>query len=329
MRAPASGQSIPINSIYAVSSIVYIIMSLPHKKTLLVTGATGKQGGAVISSILASTQASFNIIAVTRNSASDGARRLATLPGISVVEGEFSDVSAIFAQVGPVWGVFSVLVNSNDEERHGKAMVDTAVTHGVQHFVYASGDRGGPVKSNFDPTNVKNFAAKYNIEKHLIAQATLSPQQMTYTILRPVTFFENLTPDIHGRGFVRMWEQLGTKKLQFVATSNIGWFAARSFLDPTAHAGAAITIAGDELTQPEADAIFKQVTGQSMPIGPCVIANTVKLVLRDTAGDMFRWFGEDGYGGDVEASRNMYPGIMDFRHWIEENKGKWTKELKN
>ncbi|KAM0425416.1 hypothetical protein ACHAPT_009473 [Fusarium lateritium] len=299
-------------------------MSLPHK-TLLVTGATGKQGGAIISSILASTQGSFNIIGVTRNSASDGARRLAALPGVSVIEGDFSDVEAIFAQVGPVWGVFSVLVNSNDEERYGKAMVDAAVSHGVQHFVYSSGDRGGPGKSNFDPTNVKNFAAKYNIEKHLIAQATLSPQQMTYTILRPVTFFENLTADIHGRGFVRMWEQLGTRKLQFVATSDIGWFAASSFLDPAANAGAAITIAGDELTQPEADAIFKQVTGQSMPIGPCVIANTVKLVLRDTAGDMFRWFGEHGYGGDVEVCRKMYPGIKNFRDWIEENKGKWAK----
>ncbi|KAF4993038.1 hypothetical protein FDECE_13532 [Fusarium decemcellulare] len=299
-------------------------MSLPHK-TLLVTGATGKQGGAVISSILASTQASFNIIGVTRNSASDGARRLAALPGVSVVEGGISDISAIFAQVGPVWGVFSVLVNSNQEERYGKAMVDAAVSHGVQHFVYASGDRGGTVKSNFDPTNVKNFAAKYNIEKHLIAQATLSPQQMTYTILRRVTFFENLTADIHGRGFARVWEQLGTKKLQFVATSDIGWFAARSFLDPAAHAGAAITIAGDELTQFEADTIFKQVTGQSMPIGPCVVANTVKMVLRDTAGDMFRWFGEDGYGGDVEESRKMYPGIKNFWDWIEENKGKWTK----
>ncbi|KAJ4329287.1 hypothetical protein N0V84_000182 [Fusarium piperis] len=101
-------------------------------------------------------------------------------------------------------------------------MVDVAISHGVQHFVYAPGDRGGPAKSNFDPTDVKNLAAKYNIEKHLVAQATLSPQQMTYTVLRPVN----------------IWEQLSTKKLQFVATSNI---AARSFLDPAAHASAAIT----------------------------------------------------------------------------------------
>lgn len=296
----------------------------PQQKTLLITGATGKQGGAVIASILAFAQASsFNIIGVARDSTSAGARRLATLPSVSVVEGNFSDIPAIFAKVGHVWGVFSVQVNSADEERCGKAMVDAAVSHGVQHFVYSSGDRGGPDKSNVDPTNVKNFAAKYSIERHLIAQAALSQQNMTYTILRPVTFFENLTADIHGRGFTRMWQQLGNRKLQFVATADIGRFAANSFLDPSEHAGAAITIVGDELTQPEANAIFKEVTGQDMPIAPCVIANTVKLVLRDTAGDMFRWFKENGYGGDVQACRKMHPPIKDFRAWIEENKRKW------
>lgn len=293
-------------------------------QTILVTGATGKQGGAVINSILASAQhSSFNIVAVTRDSASSGAHRLNAIPGVSVIQGDFSDTSAIFAHVGPIWGVYSVQANSDNEERFGKAMVDAAVLHGVRHFVYSSGDRGGPDKSNFDPTDVKNFAAKFNIEKHLIAQATNSPQKMTYTILRPVTFFENLTPDIHGKGFARMWEQLGSQRLKFVATADIGWFAAKSFLDPAKHAGAAITIVGDELTQREADLVFKRVTGRSMPIAPCVIANTVKLVLSDTVGDMFRWFKESGYGGSVEECRKMYPPIKDFQAWIEENKGKW------
>lgn len=306
-------------------------MPLPPK-TLLVTGATGKQGRAVITSILASAEATagpaaFNIVGVTRDSTSDGARRLAALPGVSMIDGDLSDATALFTKAGPVWGVFSVQVNSDDEERIGKAMVDAAVAHGVRHFVYASGDRGGPEKSNFDPTAVKNFAAKYNVEKHLIAQAKLSPQAMTYTILRPVTFFENLTPDIHGKGFTRMWEQLGSKKLQLVATADIGWFAARSFLDPvdSGYKDAAVTIVGDELTQPEADVIFKEITGQSMPIAPCVIANSVKFVLRDTAGDMFRWFRDYGYGGNVDECRKAYPHTKDFRTWVEENRRQWLK----
>jgi uncharacterized protein YbjT (DUF2867 family) len=296
------------------------------QKTILVTGATGKQGGAVITNILASSHASsFKIIAVTRDAATPRSRRLASLPGVSVVEGDLSDIPRIFAKTGPVWGVYGVQVNSDEEERHGKALVDAAITNGAQHFVYSSGDRGGPDKSNFDPTKVKNFAAKYAIEKHLIAQASLSPQKMTHTILRPVTFFENLTADVHGKGFTRMWEQLGSKKLQFVSTADIGWFAAASFLDPSQHAGEAITIVGDELTQPEADVIFKDVIGTHMPIAACLIANTVKWVLRDSVGDMFQWFGESGYGGSVKACRATYPDIKDFRSWLEANKGIWAK----
>lgn len=40
-----------------------------------------------------------------------------------------------------------------------------------------------------------------HVEKHLAEKATATPQKMTYTILRLVTFFENLTTDIHGKGF--------------------------------------------------------------------------------------------------------------------------------
>lgn len=52
------------------------------------------------------------------------------------------------------------------------------------------------------------------------------------TILRPVTFFENLTTDIHGKGSACMWEQMGDKKLQFLLTGDIGRVAAYSFMNP-------------------------------------------------------------------------------------------------
>src|SRR4051812_39336635 len=125
------------------------------QKTILVTGATGKQGGALIASLLASPQASsFHIIAVTRDSTASKARQLAALPGVSVIQGDFSNVPALFASAGTqqFWGVYSVQINSDDEERQGKAMVDAAVAHGVRHFVYSSGDRGGPERSHVDPT---------------------------------------------------------------------------------------------------------------------------------------------------------------------------------
>jgi len=302
------------------------------RKTILVTGATGKQGGALIQHLIAARNGDTDadttaphIIAVTRDVTSPRALKLSKLVNVSVVGGHMSKPEAIFQHVGPVWGVYSVQVNSEDEEVQGMALVDAAVAHGVRHFVYSSGDRGGPEKSAVTPTDVKNFAAKYRIEKHLQEKALASPQKMTYTILRPVTFFENLTTDIHGKGFARMWEQMGDKKLQFVSTQDIGWFAASSFLRPDDARNVAVTLVGDELTQQEADILFRSAVGSPMPLAPCPVASAVKFFLKGTVGDMFRWFENEGYGGNVALCRQMYPEMKDFKAWIEENKGQWTR----
>ncbi|OBT70342.1 hypothetical protein VE03_00326 [Pseudogymnoascus sp. 23342-1-I1] len=291
-------------------------------KTVLVIGATGKQGRAVIENILASSQTpSFNIVAVTRDAESRKAQKLAAHPNVSVIEGDLANVDDIFNKAGSVWGVYSVQINSDVEEQQGKAIVDAAVMHGAHHFVYSSGDRGGSERSPTNPTYVKNFAAKHAIEKHLQQRSEKSPQQMTYTILRPVTFFENLTTDIHGKGFARMWEQMGSKKLQMVSTKDIGWFAAQSFLQPDKYKNAALTLVGDELTQPEANVIYKKVIGQSMAMTACPVASAVKFVLKGSVGDMFKWFEDEGYGGNVQECRNANPNMQDFSAWLNEKKG--------
>ncbi|KAK6833747.1 hypothetical protein PG987_008441 [Apiospora arundinis] len=137
-------------------------------QTILVIGATGKQGGALIHHLLESSQVSqFNIVAITRDTQSSRAQKLSALPNVKILAGDLTNPDTIFEAAGPVWGVYSVQVNSDAEEAQGKALVDAAVLHGVKHFVYSSGDRGGPERSETNPTNVKNFAAKYHIEKHL------------------------------------------------------------------------------------------------------------------------------------------------------------------
>ena len=85
-------------------------------KVILVTGATGRQGGAVIDSILA-LEADFSIIAVTRNPSSPSAQRLALRsPNVKVIQGDLDDAEGIFEAAkqassnNPVWGVYSVQV---------------------------------------------------------------------------------------------------------------------------------------------------------------------------------------------------------------------------
>lgn len=84
-------------------------------RAILVTGATGKQGGAVIKALLAD-KAGFRILAVTRDTNSPSAKRLAAKSSdITLVQGDLNDTEAIFkaaeqATSHPIWGVFSVQV---------------------------------------------------------------------------------------------------------------------------------------------------------------------------------------------------------------------------
>lgn len=309
-------------------------------KTILIIGATGQQGRAVLSALLSNSEppkTNLQVVAVTRDPSSSTAKKLATHSNVQVIAGDLSDPDAIFADAkravaAPIWGVYHVQVNSGVEEAQGKAFVDAAIRNQVRHFVYASGDRGGPVRSDDNPTNVKNFRAKYNIEKHLRLGADQLGGAMSYTILRPVTFFENLDGDLHGRGFARMWEQMGAKPLQFVATADIGRFAAQSFLfaESETYRNKALTLVGDELTQKEADEVFRGVMKsgdgkeKGMPMAPCLVGSAVKYFKSDTVGDMFGWFENEGYGGSVDVCRELCPDMLGWREWLLANKERWA-----
>src|SRR5690242_5670950 len=162
-------------------------------KALLITGATGKQGGSLISALL-KANADFEILALTRNAQSASAQKLqARSPNIKLVTGDLDAVDSVFQSAKqasnlPIWGVFSVqvsvsahLITNNNwliesfqaimgngasvesEERQGKALIDAAIKNGVKHFVYSSVDRGGP-RSDSDATVVPHFASKHRVE---------------------------------------------------------------------------------------------------------------------------------------------------------------------
>jgi uncharacterized protein YbjT (DUF2867 family) len=84
-------------------------------RAILVTGATGKQGGSVVSALL-KANAPFEILALTRNAQSPSARKLVQKSAkIKLVTGDLNAIEDVFrkakeATKAPVWGVFSVQV---------------------------------------------------------------------------------------------------------------------------------------------------------------------------------------------------------------------------
>jgi uncharacterized protein YbjT (DUF2867 family) len=292
---------------------------------LLITGATGKQGGAVISAFLAKPpKEPFHLVALTRNANSTRAQALAQQPNVSVIEGNLNDCNAIFQQTTPFHGVFSVQLplNVKTEEQQGKALVDAAAANGVRHFIYTSADRGGPAKSDVQGTAVAHFRSKFNIENHLKSVAERTNGNMAWTIIRPVAFMENMTPDFLGKAFVAMWRLNGMdRKLQLVSAVDVGMLAAEAFQAPDEYAGKAVSLATDELTPREAAEIFERAVGKEMPSTYPFVGRLIKVLLREQLGVMFKWFREEGFGADPREFTKKYREMQNFEQWLKHRSG--------
>lgn len=201
------------------------------------------------------------------------------------------------------------------EQAQGKALVDSAIKHGVKHFVYSSVDRNG-AKSIDNPTNIPHFVSKHHIEHHLINSAK---ENMSWTILRPVAFMENFAAGFVGKVFATAWrEAVKSRPLQLISTDDIGTFAALSFMQPHQFAGKSISLAGDELSYAQVEEIFRKKTG--LP-PPTMFAFVARLVLRlsEEMGTMFNFFEKEGYGADIKSLKGINPDLKDFSQWLDNN----------
>ncbi|KAF2019414.1 NmrA-like family protein [Aaosphaeria arxii CBS 175.79] len=288
-------------------------------KTILVTGATGRQGGAVVKALQGSE---FDIIALTRSTTSPAAQKLsATYPNVKLLQGDLANAAAIFEQCKtPIWGVYSVQAqvqgpDKSQEEFQGKAIIDQALANNVQFFVYSSVDRGGD-KSSETPTTVSHWVTKYNIEKYLIQKT--NGTNMRYGILRPTAFMEGFTDDFMGKALASMWKSAlpEDKPLQLVATKDIGWFAAYMFKNSDRLAGQAISLAGAELTYTQATEVFKHALGKDMPETFSIVAHMILHAVKDVNA-MFKWLKKEGTKADIAELRSIHPEMTDFGTWLK------------
>ncbi|KAJ5688954.1 hypothetical protein N7462_003346 [Penicillium macrosclerotiorum] len=303
-------------------------------QVILITGATGKQGGSVVDALL-KAGADVEILAVTRDRSSKGAQKLqAKSPTIHLVEGDLDDPETIFANAHkvssrPIWGVFSVQApvpggsHQDAEEKQGKGLVDAALKHNIKHFVYTSVDRGGEASIN-NPTPIPHFISKHRIEQHLIE--VTKGTEMSWTILRPVAFLENFTPDFLGKVFATCWTvALKQKPLQVISVNDIGFFGGQAFMFPDRYKNQCLSLAGDELTFDEMSKIFEEKTGKKVPLTFGFVARLLMWMMKDL-GYMFQWFYDTGYGANISELKKMNPALKNFPTWLEEDSGFRTQK---
>lgn len=261
---------------------------------ILITGATGKQGGAVIQHLLKQGQP---IRALTRNH--QKAEELKKL-GIDVVLGDLSDRATLDTALKGITKMFLVTTpyeaGTLAETQQGINAVDAARAARVKHLIYTS------VGSAQRKTGIPHFESKWKVEQHI------AKYHMDATIVRPVFFMENFgtpwfLPSIQ-KGTLALPMQ-PDRKLAMVAVDNIGELVAKAFLNPDKYIGQAIDLGGDELTLPEAMSMISAAVGK--PIGYQALSHkgSDKIFGHDFAM-MFRWFDDVGYKIDYEMLKNEH-----------------------
>ena len=105
---------------------------------------------------------------------------------------------------------------------------------------------------------------------------------MTYTILRPVAFLENLTPNFMGKMFATAWrEAVGEVPLQFISTTDIGVIAAKALVNPGQFESRQIGLAGDDLNFATASEVYKEKFGTDLPTTYGFLARGFLSMIKD------------------------------------------------
>ena len=279
---------------------------MASEKIVLVTGATGQQGGATLRHL--AKQGGFKLRAMTRNPSSDKAKAIAAL-GAEVMQGDLDDPASLAKAVAGTWGVFAVQntweAGVEKEEEQGKRIAKVSKDAGVQHFVYSS------VGSAHEKTGIPHFDNKFRVEQEVKRLGFPS-----HVILRPVFFMENLLPGgMFLQGDKLMTAMKPDTKLQMIAADDIGKFGAEAFLKADKMKGAEIDIAGDSLTMPEAAAGLSKITGTTVTFQQLPI-EAVRQQSDDFA-TMLEWFDAKGYSADIASLESKW-GVrpITFNEWV-------------
>lgn len=293
-------------------------MKATDGKIVVVTGATGRQGGAAARHLLA---AGFGVRALTRKPGSQPSAELARL-GAEVVKCDLNDLGAMRRALNGAWGAFGVFGPSGEgpqrEENQANSFAEQAKTAGVQHYVYSS------AASAHRRTGIPHFENKWRVENTVRRLGFPS-----YTILRPAFFMENflgarLWPGLE-RGRLSMALKLSTK-MQMLAVYDLGAFALMSFEKTSQLNRAEIELAGDELSMPQVAEILSGFVGRRIRYEQTPIED----IRKDSSGmaAMYDWFNRVGFNVDIPGLRKKY-GFepMSFKQWAA--KVKWPIPLRS
>src|SRR5690348_12004025 len=222
---------------------------MPNKTRILVMGATGQVGGAVVSELVKDSK--IEVFAAARDVDK------AALLGVPVVHLDLDKTETFAPALDGVDSVFMATGYTVDMLRQSKDLVNAAKRSGVKHIVHlgACGD---------DDTRVAHYGWHQFIERYI------EWSEVSFTHLRPEIFMQNLL-GYGGESYVKngvIKHYVGDARLSWVDCDDVAAVAAECLANPNQHAGMTYRLGYDAKTYYELARTFTEVIGQRFTYKP-------------------------------------------------------------
>jgi uncharacterized protein YbjT (DUF2867 family) len=289
------------------------------RKTILVFGATGAQGGSVARNLIA--RGHFNVRALTRKPDSESAQKLREL-GAEIVQGDLDDPASLRAALEGVYGAFGVTnfwEHFDKEGPQGRNLVEAVAASKVEHFIFSAlppiaKETNGALRS-------PHFDLKAEHEE--LARSLGIPSTFVHVPFYYENFLYFFPPRPNGDGSYAFGFPQGETPLAAMSVEDVGAIVAPMFEQPEVYIGKTVKLAGDEIPAAQYAAVLSRVTGADVRYHhvPRETFAALGFPGAEDLADMFEYYRLHipSRAKDIDSCRALAPTLQSFDTWASRN----------
>ena len=293
---------------------------MEQKPIILVTGATGGQGGSVAHHLLKTKQ--YRVRALTRNPDSPKAIELKKL-GAEIVKGDLAEKDSLPRAVEGCYGVYGVTnfwEHFHKEHDHGMNLIEAVKNSTVQHFVFHT--LPSAVKISNGQFQVPHMDIKAELEEYTrILKIPATFVHVSFYYENFLTFFPPQPAD-DGNWHIALPQ--GETKLAGVSVEDIGGVVSEIFNSPEQFKGNVVGVVGEDITLEQYAAVMTEVLKRPYVYDyvPYQTYATFPFPGATELANMFEFnrLHIPERKSDLEFSKKLYPTIRTFRQWLTDNR---------
>jgi uncharacterized protein YbjT (DUF2867 family) len=312
-----------------VAESMWTTADLDDRPIVLVTGATGAQGGGVARHLL--HRGRFAVRALTRNPDGAAARALRAL-GAELVRGDLADPDGLRVAVSGCYGVFGVTnfwEHFEGELQHGINLVDAVSDAGVGHFVFSTLPSVRELTAG--ELDVPQFDLKARMESY--ARGLSLPATFVHVAYYFDNFLGFFPPRRQDDGSYRVGFPQGDTRLAGVAAEDVGGVVATVFERRGELLGRTLYVVGDDRPPADYAAAMARATGRPISYEhvPRELFASFDVPGAADLASMFEFYRTrvPDRQADLVRSRDLYPDIQDFERWLTRHRARLESVLES